>query len=225
MINKSNGVLNMETGLCVPPALSGRPYQRLASGAQRRDMSVLEIATAKALREWTAAVAGLAADDCPRFAPPYTTGQIEIARTYVGLVEWRAGSGLRAQSLTGAAGGGSATSSYIDTFVQQGQLLAGLQAAIGDEVILSIRRNMDRGNTRRSITARAAIDAVLLQGLDVSAVLKAHGWTPDVKSRKALRAGLCAALDRMQGLRDRLYVWRAEGEADGFRLPAAQKGD
>lgn len=218
----------MESNVCVsadqmnaiPPAVAARAIVLMASGA-RRELGQLEIAVAKAAKEWQRKVDGVALEDRPAFVPPYSTGQVEIARDYLALIEWRAGSGLRCASTAGGSGGGSG--SYIDTFVQQGRILADLQDKIGSVVVMDIRRNMDRGNTRRKITARDVVDQVVVQGLDLSAVLKAHGWSPDVKSRKALRAGLCAALDRMQGLRPSVRAWQADGEPSGFRMPQDEK--
>lgn len=132
------------------------------------------------------------------FVPPYSPGQVAMAEMYAALIEWRSGSGLRCASLEGGtaqAGSGH----FIDTFMDRGQALAALQARIGAGVALSPRRHMDRGNARRTITARAVVDMVCLSGVDLSEVLRRFGWQADGRNRRELRAALCAALDRMQG--------------------------
>lgn len=132
------------------------------------------------------------------FVPPYAPGQVAMAEMYAALAEWRSGSALRCSTLEGGtAGGGSGH--FIDTFMERGRALAALQAAIGDVVALSPRRNMDRGNARRAISARAVVDMVCLAGLDLSEVLRRFGWEGNGRNRRDLRAALCAALDRMQG--------------------------
>lgn len=201
----------------IPPAKAGQPVRLLPSGAHR-DMIQLEIATARAQQAWVAKCAGLPEDTRPAFVPPYTSGQIEIARAYRDLVEWRAGSGLRGSALAGGGGGGEG--SFIDTFLQQGRMLERLQRSIGDAVVMDVRRNMDRDNARRAITAVALVNAVCLLDLDLSAVLTRHGWSAKGQHRDQLRRGLCEALDRMQGLRPAVVAAHADPDAQGFRLPA-----
>ena len=92
---------------------------------------------------------------------------------------------------------------FIDSFIDQGLWLAELHRRIGAGRAMDVRRHMDRGNARRTITVRAALDMVVLAGRDVSGVLKAFGWERDGKNRKVLRAQLVGALDRMQGYRDK----------------------
>lgn len=71
---------------------------------------------------------------------------------------------------------------------------------------------------RQPITALALVNCVCLLDLDLSAVLRRHGWAPKGLHRDRLRKGLCAALDRMQGLR-RTEVWHSDEVNLGFRLP------
>jgi hypothetical protein len=140
--------------------------------------------------------------DAP-FVPPYNPAQVAVAEDYAALVEWREGSAMRCASLeagrnTGSAGGGL----FIDAYIQQGRWLAQLQARIGTGVAMDIRRHMDRGNARRTITVRAVVDMVLIGDRDLSAVLVAFGWQANGQNRKALRLQLVGALDRMQGYKD-----------------------
>ncbi len=135
------------------------------------------------------------------FVAPYTPGQIAVAEDYAALVEWRQGSALKCASLE-AGRGGSGSGVYIDSFIQQGLWLAELQRRIGDGVAMDIRRHMDRGNARRRITVRAAVDMVVLAGQDLSAVLQRFGWSAAGQHRNELRAHIRGALDRMQGYRE-----------------------
>lgn len=132
------------------------------------------------------------------FIPPYGPGQIAMAEFYAALTEWRDGSAMRCSSLeAGREGGGSGH--FIDTFVERGLDLAKLHQRIGNGIAMAPRRNMDRGNARKTISVRAVVDMVCLGGQDLSEVLRRFGWTEDGKNRKVLRLELCAALDRMQG--------------------------
>jgi hypothetical protein len=132
------------------------------------------------------------------FVPPYDPAQVAVAEDYAALVEWRAGSALKCASLE-AGRGGSGSGLFIDSFIDQGKWLATLHARIGDGVAMSPRRHMDRGNGRRAITVRAAVDMLCLTGVPVKTILQRFGWTADMKDQRALRAAICGALDRMQG--------------------------
>lgn len=170
---------------------------RRLDGAHWRDMCQLEVMVAQAAQRHAAR----GGDEA--FVPPFTPGQIAVARSYRDLVEWREGSAMKCSSLeAGRGSGGDRSGLFIDTFIGHGEWLGQLRQRIGADIILTVRRNMDRGNARRAISARIAVDAVVLQGLDLSAILTRHGWAADGKNRKALRLGICDALDRMQGYRD-----------------------
>lgn len=162
-------------------------------GAHFRPVCALEAAVANARARHEAR-----GGDVP-FVPPYLPGQIAMAAVYRTLVEHRDGSGMRCASLEAGREGGGGSGLFIDTFIAQGQQLAELQARIGSGVAMDVRRHMDRGNGRRAITVRAAVDLVVIAGQDVSVVLKRYGWQADGKNRKVLRVEICRALDRMQG--------------------------
>lgn len=139
--------------------------------------------------------------DAP-FVPPFTPGQVTVAEDYAAMVERRDAGGIRCASLEAgrAAGGGSGL--FIDSFIQDGLWLAELHRRIGAGVALDIRRNMDRGNARRTITTRAALDMLVIAGNDLSMILTRFGWQANGANRKALRLAICGALDRMQGYKD-----------------------
>lgn len=183
--------------LLVPSFTVTTGGMRRVDGAHFRAMSPLASAVWQARQRHEAR-----APDAP-FVPPYSAGQITMAEDYAALVEWRAGSALKCASLEGGRGGGGGGSGiYIDTFVDQGKWLAELHRRIGDGVAMSPRRHMDRGNGRRSITVRGALDLLCLQAMPVKAILRRSGWAADMKDQRALRAAICGALDRMQGYRD-----------------------
>lgn len=136
--------------------------------------------------------------DAP-FVPPFTHQHVQIANEYIGLTEARAAAGVKCASAEAGREGGSG-GGFIDAYMDAGARLAAFHARIGAVVVMDVRRHMDRDNARYSITARALVDMVCLQGRDLSAVLRANGWSPKGVARDALRKGLCAALDRMLGV-------------------------
>lgn len=178
-------------------------WEVLPGGTRRRagthgvEMCQLEVMVAQAYRRHADRT-----PDAP-FVPPFTSSQIAVARDYRSLVEWRDGSALRCSSLeagrsTGAGGSGL----FIDSFIQQGRWLAELQGRIGTGVAMDVRRNMDRDNARRTISVRALVDMVVVVGQDLTQVLQRFGWGHQTVHRRALRAQLVGALDRMQGYKD-----------------------
>lgn len=200
---------------------------RKSNGVHWRDLCRLEAMNQQA-RQRHEARQPVDAEGNPRaFVPPFTSGQIAIARAYRDLVEWREGSGLRCASVEVAsvASAGGAGGTFADVFLDKGRYLDYLLRRIGTGVIMDIRRHMDRGNARRPISARAAIDAVALGGADLSSVLTSHGWSAKGAHRNALRTALCAVLDRMQGLENHdISAWRADDWQPWADRPS-QKGD
>lgn len=189
----------------VAPARGGafelvRDFTILPGGTRRRDHAHWQLMGPLSVENGKAALAadpGLD-DRARRKAMPWTPGQVAVAEEYRTLVDYRAGSALRCSSLEAGRGGGG-SGLFIDAFIAHGERLDVLEAAIGDGFVLTRRRHMDRDNARRAITVRALVDGVLLHGLTVSGVLRAHGWAPKGEAREALRRALVAALDRMQG--------------------------
>ena len=136
--------------------------------------------------------------DAP-FVPPFNPAQVAVAEDYAALVEWREGSPLRCASLEAGRSGGGGSGLFIDSYIDQGDWLAELRRRIGDGVAMDVRRHMDRGNTRRGIKVRTAVDLLCLQGVAVKAILKRFGWVGNMRECKDLRLAICGALDRMQG--------------------------
>jgi len=136
------------------------------------------------------------------FVPPFTPGQIAVARDYRILVDWRNGSGVKCSSLEAGRAGGGGSGLFIDSFIDSGRWLTELQRRIGDGVALSVRRHMDRDNGRRNISVRRLVDLVVLQDKVISVVLQGHGWGRQTKHIKLCREAIQGALDRMMGYRD-----------------------
>lgn len=140
-------------------------------------------------------------DDVP-FVPPYDPAQVQVSEDYRALVERHEAGLIKCSSTEAGRAGGGSSGLAIDRFMDDGRWLATLRGRIGEHVVMSPRRNMDRTNSRKAITARVLVDQVVVHGRDLSSVLTRHGWQADGKNRKVLRVALCAALDRMQGYRD-----------------------
>lgn len=168
---------------------------RRMEGAHWRGLSPLAAAVAQARLRHEARET-----DAP-FVPPYGPGQVAMAEFYAALTEWRDGSAMRCSSFeAGREGGGSGH--FIDTFMQRGLDLAQLHQRIGNGIAMAPRRNMDRGNSRRTISVRAVVDMVCIGGQDLTEVLRRFGWEANGRHRADLRKAICGALDRMQGYAD-----------------------
>lgn len=142
--------------------------------------------------------------DAP-FVPPLSPGQVAMGRLYRDLVEDHDGKGMKCGSLEGSRGGGG-SGAFIDTFVAQGIAIEKIRARIGHGVAMEVRRVRPsrRGSAAKGIIMdRALVDMVCLGDKSLSDVLAGHGWAKQTKHLASLRAALCAALDRMQGYRER----------------------
>ena len=130
--------------------------------------------------------------------PPFSPGQVSMARDYRAMSEKRAAGGVRCSSLDGGRGGGGAE--FMDAYLEDGRRLAALHARIGTGQAMVLRRVRPsvRGS-RVSILDRRLVDLVCLGGLSLGQVLEAHGWANNGRHREEVRLALVAALDRMQG--------------------------
>lgn len=142
--------------------------------------------------------------DAP-FAPPFSPGQVAVARRYRALVEHQAGGGVRGSlaSLDPVGGGDGRGGGFLDAWVAGGQELRGLRKRMlagAGLVVLSPARQRGRDNARRAVMLPQLVDQVCLQDRDLSDVLRAHGWAAGKTLHlRALRDALRGALDRMQG--------------------------
>lgn len=136
--------------------------------------------------------------DAP-FVAPFTPGQIAMGRHYQTLVEQHDSAGMKCASVEarGGGGGGSGQGGFIEALLRDREEIRTLHQRIGSEFALQVRRATDA--ERRPITVRRLVDAVCLEGQDLTSVLRAHGWGPKGALREALKVKISEALDRMQG--------------------------
>lgn len=144
-----------------------------------------------------------AGQDPQAYSVLFTPGQISTARDYAALVERVSASGVKCSSLEavhsgGGGGGGDREAAIFRDF----QRLRALHRRIGDGLAKEVRRirpSKNGGVKRRVIYVRRLVDMVCLGDMSLHEVLNKHGWEKKGDAIKALRAALCAALDRMQG--------------------------
>lgn len=144
-----------------------------------------------------------AGDDAVPFIPPFTPGQVQVARDYRDLTERHSAGGIRCASLEAGRGGGSG-GEFIDAYVADGERLRRFHAVIGNGAAMIVRRirPSSRGTGERGIIHdRTLVDMVCLENRSLTDVLTRHGWSEKGGHRKALRAALAGVLDRMQGYR------------------------
>lgn len=139
-------------------------------------------------------------DKLPRFVPPFTVGQVEVAREYAALTERCAAAGVKCSSMEALGAGGSARAGDREAAIFRDlQQLRAFHARIGDGMVKEVRRIRPGGRKRVAIRARDLVDQVCLGGLSLSKVLERNGWAVDAKSTEALRRDLADALDRLRG--------------------------
>ncbi|MDP3960296.1 MAG: hypothetical protein Q8Q26_09625 [Pseudorhodobacter sp.] len=138
------------------------------------------------------------------FSDPFTPGQVAMARHYRGLVENHYAGGVRCVSLeTAGRAGGGAGGAFTDAFVTEGREIAMLRRRVGPGQALVLRRiRPSQRGSKSGIADLALVDLVCVDDLDLTAVLRRHGWAKRTGNLSALRIALGAALDRMQGYRD-----------------------
>lgn len=132
----------------------------------------------------------------------FSAGQVSAGRDYAALFERCQTAGVRCSSIEAMGSGGDG--SFIDAVIRDSRRLAALHRAIGSAVVLSPRgekAHSDRG--RRVLSTHDLVFCVCVEGLTISQLLQKFGWSVNAHYRNKTRAALCAALDRMQGFRDR----------------------
>lgn len=137
------------------------------------------------------------------FVPPFTAGQMSIARDYATLVERLEAGGMRCislevQSQARAGGGGE----FIDAYVRDSRRLDAMRDAIGDGYAIEAQRASPFRDRRRAFRIRRMVDLVCIRQWTLSHVLGGFGWSRSTRNLDVVREALCAALDRMQGYRD-----------------------
>lgn len=180
-------------GTARPAGYRGPGEDRPRAGLRRAD--VFDV-----IEEHARRAHGAKGEDARPFLPPFTPGQVAIARIYRDLVERHAAGGVKCSSLEGRAadGGGGG---FMDAFLAEGIAIGRLRSRIGGGVAMAVRRVRPsrRGPGAKVITDRALVDDVCLGGLQLGEVLERFGWSKFGANREALRRALAAALDRMQG--------------------------
>ena len=134
---------------------------------------------------------------------PFTAGQVGAARDYRALHERVQTAGVKCSKVFDVQTGGQGDFDFMIAYMRDTKRLAMFTNAIGAGQAMSVRlvgaHSLDRG-TRQSVTAATLIEMVCIGQKALSCVLKAHGWSASSKNIKSIRAALCAALGRMQGI-------------------------
>ncbi|ULB10724.1 hypothetical protein ORIO_12500 [Cereibacter azotoformans] len=139
----------------------------------------------------------------PPFEPPFSPGQIAMARHYRDVVERHSAGGVRCSSIEAQRGGGATGGDFMDAYLREGEELSRLHARIGTGTAMVVRRiRPSKRGSKATILDRTLVDMVALGGKTLSEVLRAHGWADFGANRAALRKSLASVLDRMQGYRD-----------------------
>ncbi|MGB0901182.1 hypothetical protein [Halocynthiibacter sp.] len=177
--------------------LSTMPYR---SGCPGRARDIFDVMTEQATRRKGGVV-------------PFTAAQVEIARDYRDLCERIEGSGIKCSSTFSDHIGGQGKVDFMDAYMRDTERLALFRAAIGEGLAMETKRRVAanvagikvgdiqlREIGRKMITSTVLVDMVCIAEKPLSGVLEAHGWRATGKNRMTLRAALCAALGRMQGV-------------------------
>lgn len=130
-----------------------------------------------------------------------TISQVAMGRTYRALVERHQAGAVRCSSIEAMPSGGRGDSDgFTERRVAAARRIDQLQARIGAGSALAVRRiRPSARGSRASISDRALVDRVCLADEDISAVLRAYGWSVKGDTVKALTAALSDALERMMG--------------------------
>lgn len=135
--------------------------------------------------------------------PPFTKGQVNVARHYRDLVERHDAGGMRCASLEARRGSApSGGGEFMDAFIAEGEMIQWYRARIGDGIAMAVRRvrpSKRGGPGARIISDRRLVDAICLEGRSFRDVLERHGWAASGQNASAVIAALAAVLDRMQG--------------------------
>lgn len=130
-----------------------------------------------------------------------TASQVAMARTYRGLVERHAAGAVRCSSIEAMPSGGRGDAAgFTDARLESARRIDRLRRRVGSGCGLAVRRvrPSDRG-ARSSIPDLDLVNRVCLADQDISAVLRAYGWSVKGQTVQAATAALALALDRMIG--------------------------
>lgn len=140
-------------------------------------------------------------------------GRRAAAEAYAHAFE-KVGSVAGASAEGGKADGGAATNDGgVTTRIRHAATISTVQGAL-DRAGVALAPNAQGGGARKPITARALMDAVCLDGKDMTAVLRAAGWSGhrrDIANLNALADVYLELMARVLGLvaRDAPTPWGA----------------
>lgn len=150
-----------------------------------------------------------------------TDAQIMMGRFYAALVERHLAGAVRCSSVEGRVSGGSGDADgFTQRRIDAARRIDLLRRRIGSGQSMALRRvrPSKRGAAARSaISDRALVDAVCLEGLTISEVLRRFGWSVSGDMVKRATRALGEALDRMigprpaQGIETVFYGVQAKG--------------
>lgn len=199
-----------EAGLCLRLALSSVPSgcgPAVAASGGRGPLVALAlrrmVAGPEGWREaeggWRGHLAARAVDALDRagVAPALA----ERGRLYASVVEAQGAAGMGCASLEARRGGGGGDGTgWMEAVIARSRWLDAQHRRL-EGVALAVRRVRPsaRGPGARTITRRELVDAVCLEGVSLSEVLRRHGWAARGEARVRLRAALEEALGRMLG--------------------------
>jgi hypothetical protein len=133
------------------------------------------------------------------FVPPFSWHQIAMAVDYRELNRWREGSPYRCSSFEAGRSGGGGSGLFIESYIEQGRALELLHHRIGTGVAIEAGQE-GRLAGRRDILDRELIDRVVLQDLQIPAVLRGFGWSDGGRVKARAQEAIRRILDRMRGL-------------------------
>lgn len=134
--------------------------------------------------------------------PLLSDSQIGMGREYRTMIEDREAGAVRCSSMEAMRSGGGTPEGFTDHRLALSRRIDLLQHRIGQACGMSIRRirpSKRGGVARANIADRTLIDAVCIGDIDISDVLRRHGWAVKGDTVKAATTALAGALDRMIG--------------------------
>lgn len=144
---------------------------------------------------------------------PFTAAQVGAGRDYRDLHEAVQSAGVKCSSTFDDKVRGQGRVDFMDAYIRDSDRLGLFVRAIGGGVAKDTKRKVPaiegtvkigevqlRQIDRRLITVRSLVDDVCLADKSLSTILVDYGWRATGKNRMSLRAALCAALGRMQGI-------------------------
>lgn len=137
---------------------------------------------------------------------PFNRAQVAMGRFYRDLVEKHDCAGVKCSSFESLSQGGDGRGGdFMDAVLRDRERIDNLRRRIGSSSAMVVRRirPSDRG-TRVSIMDRRLVDAVCIEDMTITDVLRVHGWVREGKSGQAkhisaLMRAMADALDRMMG--------------------------